>query len=235
MKLSIIMPMFNSDNIETNLLETKKALEKVTENYEIILVNDGSTNGCFENACKFEDKEIKVFGYKNNCGKGYAIKYGFQFVKGDYVAFVDCGRDLDPRQLKDFIKIMEEEKADIVIGSKRHPESKVNYPLIRKFMSRTYQLINKVFFGLKIKDTQVGIKLFRRNVLEKIMPKIAIKRFAFDLELLVLANKYRFKIVEAPIIMRYKFKSTINALAVLTMLWDTAAIFYRFKIMKYYD
>ncbi|MDO8623035.1 MAG: glycosyltransferase family 2 protein [archaeon] len=235
MKLSIIMPMYNSSDIITNIKEAMVSLNKVTEDYEIILVNDGSTNNCFEEAKKFSSKKVKVVGYDQNMGKGYAIKYGFNFTKGDYIAFVDSGRDLDPKQLKDFLEIMKKEDADIVIGSKRHSKSEVHYPLIRRVMSRVYQIMNKMLFNLKVQDTQVGLKLFKREVLEKIMPKIAIKRFAFDLELLVLANKYEFKIAEAPIIMRYKFRSTINLVAVFWMLWDTAAIFYRLKILKYYD
>jgi len=229
------MPMYNSRDICINLKEVEKSLKKVTKDYEMILVDDGSTNNCFEKAKEFKSKRVKVVGYEKNIGKGNAIKYGFQFVKGKYVAFVDSGRDLNPRQLKDFLEIIEKDDVDIVIGSKRHPQSKVHYPLMRKFMSRTYQIINKILFNLEIKDTQVGIKLFRKKVLDKIMPKIAIKRFAFDLELLVLANKYRFKIKEAPIIMNHEFKSSINPFSVFWMLWDTSAIFYRDKILGYYN
>ncbi len=235
MKLSIIMPMYNSKDIQTNLKEAIKSLEKVTKDYEIVVVDDGSENGCFKEAKKFKSKKVRVVGYRKNRGKGNAIKYGFKFTRGDYIAFVDSGRDLNPKQLKDFLAIMESEKADIVIGSKRHPKSKVYYPIIRRIMSRTYQLVNKILFNLNVKDTQVGIKLFKRNVLEKIMPKIVVKKFAFDLELLVLANKHNFKIVEAPIVMNYRFKSTVNISAVFWMLWDTAAIFYRLKILRYYD
>jgi len=235
MKLSVIMPMYNSLNIADNLREAAKSLEKISKNYEIILVNDGSTNNCYEEAKRFKHKKVKLVGYKNNQGKGNAIKYGFNFVKGDYVAFIDTGRDLDPKQISSFIRIMEEEKADIVIGSKRHPKSKVNYPIFRRFMSGTYQFINRILFRLNVQDTQVGIKLFRYKVLKKVMPKIAIKRFAFDLELLVIANKFHYKIVEAPIVMRYQFGSTVNMSAVFWMLWDTAAIFYRLRILRYYD
>ena len=229
------MPMYNSKDIVLNIREAIKSMETITKDFEIILVDDGSFNHCRENAKECRDKKVKVVGYDKNNGKGFAIKYGFKFTKGDYVAFVDCGRDLDPKQLKSFLEIMEKENADIVIGSKRHPESKVEYPLTRRIMSRTYQTLNKILFDLRIKDTQVGIKLFRKNVLDKIMSKIAIKRFAFDLELLVLAKKYHFKIVEAPIIMRYKFGSSINIFAVFFMLWDTLAIFYRDKILRYYN
>lgn len=235
MKLSIIMPMYNSTDIITNLEEAKKALNKVTPDYEIILVNDGSTNNCIDLTRKIKDEKIKVVGYEKNKGKGYAIKYGFNFTKGDYVAFVDCGRDLNPKQLRDFLKIIKDKKVDIVIGSKRHPESVVNYPLIRRFMSKIYQISNKILFNLSVQDTQVGLKLFKRQVLENIMPRIAIKSFAFDLELLVLAQKYKYSIIEAPITMRYQFKSTINPVNVSLMLWDTLAIFYRLKLLRYYD
>ncbi len=235
MKLSIIIPMYNSKDIERNIRAATNSLNEVTRDYEIILVNDGSTNNCFEKAKKLGFKKLKVVGYKKNKGKGNAIKYGFKFVKGDYVAFIDSGGDINPLQLKEFIGRMERKCADVVIGSKRHPQSKLYYPLFRRFMSKTYQIVNKILFDLKVQDTQVGIKLFRKDVLEKIMPKIAIKRFAFDLELLVLASKYKFKIVDAPVIIKFKFGSTINLSAVFYMLLDTAAIFYRLKILKYYE
>ena len=229
------MPMYNSQDIITNLKEAVLSLEKITQDYEIILVDDGSTNNCLEESKKFKHRKIKIVGYKKNKGKGFAIKYGFDFTKGTYVAFVDSGRDLDPIQLRNFLKIIEEKRIDIVIGSKRHPDSKIHYPLMRKLMSRTYQIVNKILFDLEVKDTQVGIKLFKKEVLEKVMPKIVVKRFAFDLELLVLANKYTFKIKDAPIFMKYKFGSNINPSAVFWILLDTAAIFYRLKILRYYD
>lgn len=218
-----------------NIKAATNALNKINMKYEIILVDDGSTNNCFKEAKILKNPVLKVVGYKTNQGKGNAIKYGFSFAKGDYVAFVDSGRDINPKQIKDFIKIMEAENADIVIGSKRHPNSIVHYPIFRRFMSRVYQIINKILFSLNVQDTQVGIKLFKRNVLEKIMPKIAVKRFAFDLELLVIAHIFEYKIVEAPIVMRYRFGSTVKPSSVLFMLRDTLAIFYRKEILRYYD
>jgi len=235
MKISIIIPMYNSKDIEKNIDAAIKSLNEVTKDYEIILVNDGSLNGCFEKAKKLKNPRLKVVGYNRNQGKGCAIKYGFNFVNGDYVAFVDSGGDINPKQLKTFLEIMQKEKADIVIGSKRHANSIVHYPFIRRLMSKTYQILNKILFNLKVQDTQVGIKLFKKEVLEKVMPKIAIKRFAFDLELLVLASKYNFKIKDAPVVIKYKFGSTINPFSVFWMLWDTFAIFYRLRVLKYYD
>src|SRR3989338_4438634 len=235
MQLSIIMPMYNAENIVDNLKEVKKELDGITNRYELIVVNDGSTNNCFEEAKKFRDARVKIVGYKKNQGKGYAIKYGFRYATGENVIFLDSGGDLNAKQIKNFIRIMKETNADIVIGSKKHPQSKVYYPLLRRLMSFTYQTLNKILFNLDVRDTQVGLKLFKKSVLEIVMPKIAIKRFAFDLELLVIANKMNYKIVEAPIVLKYKFKSTINLQAVFWMLWDTAAIFYRMRVLRWYN
>jgi len=227
--------MYNEQDIIKNLKEVVKNIAKIEKSFEIIVVNDGSSNDCFKEAKKFKDKRVKVVGYNQNRGKGNAIKYGFNYAGGEYITFLDCGRDLDESQIKNFLKIMTKENADIVIGSKKHPESKVYYPLARRVMSGVYQILNKVLFNLDVKDTQVGLKLFKKQALNEIMPRIAIKRFAFDLELLVIANKLKFKIVEAPIVLNYKFNSTISTRAVFWMLWDTAAIFYRDKILRYYD
>ncbi|HLC53737.1 MAG TPA: glycosyltransferase [Candidatus Nanoarchaeia archaeon] len=235
MKLSIIMPMYNSPDIQKNIAEAKKNLARLKIPYEIVIVDDGSSNNCYTEAQELEGPRVKVVGYRQNQGKGNAIRHGFKYVSGNYVGFVDSGRDINPYQLGRFLAIMRKEKADIVIGSKRHVRSKVHYPAARRLMSRTYQLINHILFNLDVQDTQVGLKLFRYEVLKKIFPKIAVKRFAFDLELLVIARKMRAKIVEAPVEIRYKFHSTINLKAVFWILVDTVAIFYRDKVLKYYE
>ena len=234
-KLSVIMPMYNERNIYNNLKEAVKIFDEFKINYEIIVVDDGSTNNCLKEAKRIKSKKIKIVGYKKNKGKGFALKYGFDFVNGDYVAFVDADLELNPRQLKDYLRIIEEKNADIVIGSKRHPLSKVSYPITRRILSRAYQRLIKILFNLDVKETQVGLKLFRFEALKKIFPKIVVKRFAFDLEILVNANKLGYKVVEAPIEIVYKFRSAINLKEIFWILIDTAAIFYRLKILRYYD
>jgi glycosyltransferase involved in cell wall biosynthesis len=234
-KLSVIMPMYNVKDIVCDLKEATKVLDGLFKEYELIVVNDGSTNRCFEEAKSFKHKKVKVVGYKRNSGKGNAIKYGFRFANGEYIVFFDSGGDLALRQIEEFIKILKDENADIIIGSKRHPNSRVHYPWTRHLMSSSYQKLNKLLFNLNVRDTQVGLKLFKKEVLTEIMPRILAKKFAFDLELLVIANKLNFKIIEAPIILRYNFQSTINLKSVFWTMWDTAAIFYRLKILKWYD
>jgi len=125
---------------------------------------------------------------------------------------------------------------DVVVGSKRHPDSVVSYPRFRRLQSWLYQVLIRVLFHLNVRDTQTGLKLFRGDVLRAVIPLLAIKRFAFDLELLVVARKLGFgRIVEAPVQLSYRFATTTNAAAAFHALWDTAAIFYRLHFVHHYD
>ena len=148
---------------------------------------------------------------------------------------MDADLDINPISLKNFFEYMEFYKADIVIGSKRHPQSKVYYPILRRILSRTYQIMNFFLFRLNISDTQSGLKLLRYNCAKDIMPKVTVKRYAFDLELLVNAKKRGYKIVEAPIVLDYKFNTTVNSRAIIGIFIDTLGVAYRKYILRYYD
>ena len=233
-KLSVLIPAYNEGKrIRDNLEYTKKILNSLKIDYEIILINDGSRDNTLKEAKKV--KNIKILTYNKNLGKGNALKYGFQNSKGDLVCFLDADLDLDPSLIGSFIKIMNEAKANVVIGSKKHPKSKINYSLKRKILSYTYIQFVKLLFGLRINDTQTGIKLFKRGVLEKVFPKVSIKGYAFDLELLINANK-DYKIIEAPVILNPKrnlYEQRLGFRALFPILRDTLLIAYRYYIKKY--
>jgi glycosyltransferase involved in cell wall biosynthesis len=181
-------------------------------------------------------KNIKIFSYDLNQGKGFALYYGFQKSFGDIVVFADSDLDLPSKNITTVLNNLVHLKADIAIGSKRHPASQVHYPFLRRVQSKIYQILVQLLFNLNISDTQVGIKAFRRKVLEGCFPRIVVKQFAFDLELLVVANLLGYtKIIEAPIILNYHFSSTISLKSILKILQDTAAIFYRKNWLKYYQ
>lgn len=233
-ELSVVLPSYNTKDLARNVSEIKKEVEKITKDYEIIVVNDGSTKEWGKELEKLQDmKKINILSYEENEGKGYALKKGGIKAMGEKVVFLDSDLDIHPKQIELFLK--ELENFDVVIGSKRHPQSRLRYPLFRRFMSSTYQIINAVLFNLNVKDTQVGIKGFRREVLGDNLGKLVIKRYAFDLELLVVLNKFGYRIKEAPVEIDYKFGSKINPRAVINMLIDTAAIFYRLKFVRHYD
>lgn len=131
---------------------------------------------------------------------------------------------------------MNKEKADVVIGSKKHPESELDYPRQRKFISNIYFLLIKILFSLPIKDTQTGLKLFKHEVLKRVFPKVLVKRYAFDLELLVNIHHSGYKIVEAPVTLNYQRRmGRIRLKDLYHTGMDTLAIFYRMHILRHYD
>jgi len=162
--------------------------------------------------------------------------------KGDVVSFIDAGMDLNPNSLSMLLEHFEWYKADIVVGSKRHPASKVFYPWQRRILSLGYQLVVWLLFGLKVRDTQVGVKVYRREVLEKVLPRLLVKAFAFDIEILAVANYLGFnRIYEAPVEVKLDFggASVLTSRrflrTVFAMFWDTIAVFYRLRIVNYYS
>jgi len=240
-KISVLIPAFNEEEkIITTITETMKVLDQLKIEYEIIIVDDGSVDSTHEvvsiNLINFNNK-VKIKRYEHNKGKGYAIRNGFIFATGNYVLFLDADLDLHPSQIEFFLKLMRENKADVVIGSKRHKESVVNYPINRKILSNGYYFLIKILFGLPVKDTQTGLKLFRYEVLKNNISKLVVNRYAFDLELLVILHKQGYKIVECPIYLKptRRYYNRIGFKDVYRIFTDTIAIFCRVYFRKYYQ
>jgi len=234
--VSVVIPAYNENEM---ILETIKECETalIGIDHEIIVVDDGSLDGTYEKVKEYVrgHSNVKIVNYGCNRGKGFALRYGFKHTKGDLVAFIDADMNIHPRQILTFLKEMERTDADVIVGSKRHPESKINYRLNRKIFSEFYYRFVKTLFGIQVKDTQVGLKLYKRKVLQKICPMVLVKKYAFDIE--ILANAYRlgYKIRDAPVEINMSFNSHVNKKAIWNMFWDTCAIFYRMKIIHYYD
>lgn len=238
-KISIIIPAYNEEKNIKNTIKNILVGFRTHYLYEVVVVCDGCIDKTYEVAREIakKDNRVRVYKYEKNRGKGYALTYGVKNAKGDIVSFFDAGGDFDVMHVDRFVKLLEVFDADIVIGSKRHPASKVNYPTDRKFYSKIYQLMIRVMFNLNVKDTQAGIKVFKKEVLEKILPRAVVKKYAFDLELLVIAKKLGYnKIFEAPVNLNYNFfNSGINPSAIKQMITDTFAIYYRLHFLHYYD
>jgi glycosyltransferase involved in cell wall biosynthesis len=241
-KLSIIIPAYNKGNSIFAVIDQQiKQLKLTAYDFEIIVVNDGSTDNTLEKAVKAKafngnSDKIKIYHYPKNWGKGFALSYGFWKSTGNLVAFCDADLDLPAINLRVALAHMDQANSDIVLGSKRHPESKVNYPFIRRFMSFWYQVFIRLLFNLNVRDTQCGLKIFKREILETVIPKLVVKAFAFDLELLVVAKKYGFSnITESPIELNYKFNSTVSLRTVKRIIQDTLGIFYRKAILDFYS
>lgn len=169
-------------------------------------------------------------------GRGFAFCYGFNQSAGERVFFWETNLEISPHSLLLYLDLMDLLNADIVLGSKRHSLSSVHYPFSRRFYSFIYQLLVKILFGLKVSDTHVGLKLYQRRVLERVIPKIVVKNWAFDLEILVIAYSLGFtRLVEAPIEIKKQFSGQeVTSAKILNLLRETLAIFYRQNITGYY-
>jgi len=241
--LSLVVPAYKQEKtIVKDLQNLSKVLSTLPFKYEIIVVVDGFVDKTYDilQNLKPKLKGLKVFGYEKNRGKGSAIKLGVEKATGDIIGFIDAGMDIDPSEISLMLNLMEWNNADIVVGSKLHPESKVNYPIQRKILSWGYRTLTHILFGFNVKDTQVGFKIFRKKVAKEVFLRIIVKRFAFDIEVLTVAYKLGFhRIYESPIELNFNRASSITSKSfwktIYLMMWDTAAVFYRLKILHYYD
>lgn len=241
--LSVIMPAYSlADTVASNLEAVAGLFEKHGLRTEIVCVDDGSPDATGSEIERFAKEhaeyscvKITPVVCKRNGGKGAALRAGFEASKGEFVMLLDGDLDINPSRTAQFFEVMENTNADIVIGSKRHPKSVVQYPWHRRIVSWVYFTLVRIFVGLKITDTQTGMKLFRREVLGEALARMLVKAYAFDLELLAIAHQRGAKIAEAPV--RIKFGSKFGALkpqVVKQMAWDSLAVFYRLRILKYY-
>jgi len=235
--LSIVIPAYKE---EKNIYSTIKAIlaaeDSLGPDIEVIVVDDGSPDHTKKEAGRIKDSRVHVLSYGSNRGKGYALKYGTKYAKGEIITYTDAGGDFNPAQFDRCIKLMQIFEADLVIGSKRHPASKVNYPFSRRLYSNLYISLIRLLFGLKVTDTQAGLKFLKNEVAKKVIPLLTVEGYAFDLEMLVVANQMGYKrIFEAPVEMHFNNRnSSINTKTVWRMITDTFRIFYRARILNYY-
>lgn len=241
-ELSVVMPVYRQ---EKKVVQYLRALDKVLAglnlSYEIICVVDGMTDKTYQNARELNWLHLKVVGYERSQGKGNAVRFGMSRAKGKIVGFADAGFDLNYSAIPLALEHMKWYDADIIIGSKRHPVSKVAYPWPRRVLSFLSQLLVRVLFGINVRDTQVGMKFFKRRVLREVLPRLLVKAWAFDIEMLAVAHNLGFKkIYEFPVEITLEFGSASMVSSrffrvIFWTLWDTLAVFYRLKILHYYD
>jgi len=238
--ISVIIPAYNeASHIGKNIKEASSALKSICREYEIIVVDDGSNDGTYEEAVK----KAGAFGYvrvlrlKRNEGKGRAILAGWRAARGETVVLTDADLEIHPCQVRTLLETLEEKKADLVVGSRRHAASVLKYPQSRKMMSYAYNLFVRLLFLTRLRDTQAGLKVMRKKAADTIMPKLRISRFAFDVELLMVAHHFGFRIEEAPVRVEFARKNSwgrYKAWQILGMICDTLKIFYWLYFKRVY-
>jgi len=235
-RLSVVVPAYHERaSIAANLARLVEALDATTLSWEVIVVVDGDRE-TYLAALRDRDPRVQVYGYESNRGKGFALRFGMSKASGDLVTFIDSDMEISPDEIGRMAALLDLYDADVVVGSKRHPLSEVQYPWLRRLQSAGYQMLVRLLFRVRVRDTQTGLKMMRREVALRVLGAALVKRFAFDLELLALARHFGFRrIIEAPVRITYAFASTTNLRSVFWVLLDTLAIFYRLRLRRTYD
>ncbi len=243
MLVSIVVPAYKKERtILKDIKNIYSVMNSTRYKFEIIVVVDGILDRTFDKAKTFLKKNVRVYCYKENRGKGYAVRYGMARSRGDPIAFIDSGMEIDANGISMILEHMQWYKADIIVGSKRHPASKVDFPLLRRFYSLGYQLIVLFLFWFKIRDTQTGLKVYSRKVIRDILPRLTVIGYAFDVEMLTVAHHLGYtRIYEAPVTVSFDFRESRFKYFLFfdpfirSFLVDTLSIFYRMNFLSYYD
>lgn len=237
--LSVVLPCHNlAGTIADNLARLEALLAPQGFPYELIPVDDGSadaTGSAFAAFAKAHPTARPLLLGANR-GKGAAFMAALGRVRHSWVLLLDGDLDLDPSLLPAFCDVAMVSGADVVVGSKRHPLSEVRYPWRRRLFSAAYHALTSRFLGLRLSDTQAGMKLFRREALDYARGRMLVKRFAFDLELLAIARDGGYAVAEAPV--RVAFGAHRWGCLSFSVFWrtlvDTLAIIYRARVLHYY-
>jgi len=228
-ELTVVVPFYNPGAALRRTVDRLVAsLRAEGVGFEVIAVSDGCTDGS-EHTLDGAGPEVRVVVNQVNQGKGAALHAGFARARGSWVGFVDADGDIDPAHLVEYVRLARASRPAAVYADKRHAASSSAASSLRKLISIVYSTLVTMLFCLGIRDTQTGCKIFRRDVLAAVLPKLRELRFAFDLEFFVAAKAAGFHdLVGAPVRLEARLAgSTVTARAIMRMVRATFVIFGR--------
>jgi glycosyltransferase involved in cell wall biosynthesis len=230
--VSLILPAYNlGDRIEQTINTARRTLSAFVLNYEIIVIDDGSSDDTYERAKSLSDDRVKVIRNPVNQGKGYSFKRGVEEATCTYIMLSDADMDINMSKIISYINALR--LYDIVVASKRNRQSTYKAPLARKFLSAAFNALVDAMMGLNVSDTQTGLKAFKTDSIKRIMQFVTVKRYAFDVEMLVVAKLLDLKIVEMPV--SVNLDKMFRVKNILYMMVDLLGIYYRYRIIKWYQ
>jgi glycosyltransferase involved in cell wall biosynthesis len=227
--VSVVIPVYNeSARISRTLSEVLDYLRSRSQRWELIVVDDGSTDGTAELVRRLcgDRPETRVISYPSNRGKGYAVRQGMLAARGEYVLFTDA--DLSA-PIAEAARLLEplERGYDVVIGSRalKREWIEVHQSPFRETAGKLFNLFLRAATGLSFQDTQCGFKAFRRAAAQRIFPLQSIDGFGFDPEILYLARKLGHRTLEVPVHWAHSEGSKVSPLRDgMRMGWDLLKI-----------
>jgi hypothetical protein len=235
-EMSVVVPFYNPGTaLRTMLLGLVECLRSEGVGFEIIAVSDGSTDGS-ERSLDGIGAELRVIVNPVNQGKGAALHLGFGAARGAWVGFIDADGDIDPRHLVEYLRLARQGGHAGVYADKRHALSTSGASGFRKIVSLMYSTFVTLLFFMGVRDTQTGCKIFRRDVLGRLLPALRERRFAFDLEFFVAAKAAGIRdLVAAPVRLEERVAgSTVTGRSILRTVRDTLVVLGRLHVGRQY-
>jgi hypothetical protein len=232
MKISVVLPAHNeAGRIEAAVRQTKEALDSFSSSFEVIIAEDGSTDGTdkIARSIEAEDPFVRCIHSEERLGRGTALKEAFKLAKGEILAYMDVDLSTDLKHLKPLINSISEENYDFATGSRLLKESELKRSFKRDMMSKLFNFLVRKLLKSKIRDHQCGFKSFRRDSLMSIIDDIKDEHWFWDTEMLVRAQRGGYKIKEIPVKWEDKGKGETKVKAFR----DGAAMLYKIIKIRY--
>ena len=209
---SLVFPAYNEAVcLEKNVKTIVDSLNKLNIDYEIIIAEDGSTDNTYEIGLKLskEYRNLRINHYNEKLGRGLALKKAFSLANGKYVWYMDIDLATDIKHLKELLNYVKE--YDIVTGSRYLKNSVINRSIKRRGFSWVYNLLARLLFNSKIFDHQCGFKAFKRETIIELNKISENNHWFWDTEILILAQKFGYKVKEFPITWNESRRSKVKA------------------------
>ena len=202
-KVSVVLPAHNeADILETAVSEIVEVLDGHVDAYEVVIAEDGSTDGTDRKADLLSERLpcVRHVHSEKRLGRGKALNNAFKQCRGEVLVYMDVDLATDVRQLKELIDCVDVEGYDFTTGSRLLPESNVERSGTRSMASKTYNFMVRAVLGSKVRDHQCGFKAFRREPLLQLLDEVRADHWFWDTELLVRAHRRGYRIKEIPVL-----------------------------------
>jgi glycosyltransferase involved in cell wall biosynthesis len=233
-RVSVVFPAYNeADSLEAAVDEVTQALNEFTRSYEIIIAEDGSTDGTDKLAAALAEKYpfVKHIHGEKRLGRGAALKNAFKQSSGEVLVYMDLDLATDLEHLKTLVEAVESEGYEFATGSRMLPESNVKRSGTRNIASKTYNFMVRALLGSKVKDHQCGFKAFRREPLMQLLDEVGANHWFWDTEILVRAYSRGYKIKEIPVSWKGGRETKVRLLQdSLNMGWQILLLWWHLKM-----
>ena len=234
--VSVVLPAYNeADVLEIAVTQISTALKEIGYSYEIIIAEDGSTDGTDKKAAMLAEivPFVRHIHREKRLGRGTALNNAFRQSNGEVLVYMDLDLATDLKYLKPLVEAIRIEGYDFSTGSRMLPESKAERTLRRSISSKTYNFLVRHMLGSKLRDHQCGFKAFKREPLIKLLDEVEATHWFWDTEIIVRAQRHGYRIKEVPVEWKSGQDTKVHLLKdSWNMFWQIVALWWKLKIKK---